>query len=239
MPIFVLNEEILFPPVNLAIREGILAVGGDLSPERLLKAYSEGIFPWYSEDEPIVWWSPDPRFVLLPEGIKVSRTMRQVISRNIFTITFDRAFREVITSCSTIDRAHQYGTWITDEMREAYCRLHDMGYAHSVEAWHGGELAGGLYGLSLGRCFFGESMFAKKSNASKAAFIVLVKKLQELGFIIVDAQVYTRHLESLGAFEMPRDEYIAVLRKGLQFETIQGSWSGLLGGNTDGSDGIN
>lgn len=239
MPIFVLNEEIIFPPVHLAIREGILAVGGDLSPERLLKAYSEGIFPWYSDDEPIVWWSPDPRFVLLPEGIKISRTMRQVIDRRVFDITFDKAFPEVIASCSTIDRAHQYGTWITDEMREAYCRLHDLGYAHSIEAWKDGKLAGGLYGLSLGRCFFGESMFAKVSNASKAAFIVLVKKLEKLGFIIIDAQVYTRHLESLGAFEMPRDEYCAILRRGLQFETIRGSWSRLLDDESADSGGIN
>jgi len=239
MPIFVLNEEIVFPPVNLAIKEGILAVGGDLSPERLLKAYSEGIFPWYSDDEPIVWWSPDPRFVLFPEGIKISRTMRQVISRNIYTITFDRAFSDVIKSCSTIDRAHQYGTWITGEMREAYCRLHELGYAHSVEAWHNGELAGGLYGLSLGRCFFGESMFARKSNASKAAFITLAQKLREMEFIIIDAQVYTKHLESLGAFDMPRDEYCAILRHGLQYETIQGSWGNMIDDCQVDTDGIN
>jgi leucyl/phenylalanyl-tRNA---protein transferase len=225
MPIYQLPKEIIFPPVNLTHESGILAIGGDLSPERLLAAYAEGIFPWYSEDDPILWWCPDPRFVLRPGEVKVSKTMRQVLNRNIFSVTFDRAFREVITACR-MPRKTQAGTWITDEMLEAYCALHGMGYAHSVEAWRGDELAGGLYGVSLGGMFFGESMFARESNASKAALIVLARALGEQGFDMIDCQVYTAHLESLGAHEMERDEFIKVLQKSLERVTLGGSWDG-------------
>ncbi len=235
MPIFELSDEIAFPPVDLAIREGILAIGGDLSPERLLEAYRNGIFPWYTEGEPIIWWSPNPRFVLFPEKLYVSKTMRQVLNRNLFHITCDTAFRDVITSCKTVPRMRQDGTWITDEMLEAYCHLHELGYAHSVEAWSQGRLAGGLYGVSLGRCFFGESMFAQVSNASKAAFIVLTRKLRDLGFMMIDAQVYTRHLESLGAVEIPRRRFIAHLQNCLAFDTIRGSWKGLLENENGGA----
>ncbi len=227
MPIFALNDEIIFPPVRLAEENGILAVGGDLSPERLIAAYRSGIFPWYSDDDPIIWWSPDPRFVLFPHDLYVSKTMRQVLRRNIFSISCDRDFRAVIQGCRE-PRKRERGTWITDEMLEAYVLLHEMGIAHSVEAWQDGELAGGLYGLSLGGCFFGESMFTRVANASKAAFITLVKKLTELGFVIIDCQVHTAHLESLGAVHIDREEYLEILDAGLKQETIQGNWKGML-----------
>lgn len=227
MPVFVLGEEIVFPPPRLALREGILAIGGDLSPGRLLKAYREGIFPWYSDGEPIIWWSPDPRFVLFPADLKVSKTMRQVLRRKLYTITFDMSFSDVITGCKDAERRRQNGTWITDEMLDAYCHLHELGYAHSVEAWSDGVLAGGLYGVSLGRCFFGESMFTVKPNASKAAFIVLTRTLGSLGFPMIDSQVYTRHLESLGAVEIRRDEYLARLNECLGFDTFKGTWKDL------------
>jgi leucyl/phenylalanyl-tRNA---protein transferase len=227
MPIFALNEDIIFPPVHLAEESGILAVGGDLSPERLTEAYRRGIFPWYSDGDPIIWWSPNPRFVLLPEDLYVSKTMRQVLRRNIFRITCDNDFRAVIQGCRE-PRKRERGTWITDEMLEAYVRLHELGIAHSVEAWQDGELAGGLYGLSLGRCFFGESMFTRADNASKAAFITLTKKLTELQFVIIDCQVYTAHLQSLGAIHIGREEYLDILEEGLKGETLQGSWTDIL-----------
>jgi leucyl/phenylalanyl-tRNA--protein transferase len=227
MPIFALNEQIIFPPVNLAERSGILAVGGDLSPERLIEAYRRGIFPWYSEGDPIIWWSPDPRFVLFPAETYISKTMRQVLRRKVFEVSFDRDFRAVMRGCQG-PRKREKGTWITEEMMEAYIRLHESGIAHSIETWQNGELMGGLYGISLGRCFFGESMFTRVSNASKAAFITLSMRLRELGFVIIDCQVYTSHLESLGARHITRDEYIAILEEGLMYETIQGSWGDLI-----------
>ncbi|MBN2159585.1 MAG: leucyl/phenylalanyl-tRNA--protein transferase [Spirochaetes bacterium] len=223
MPIFALNEEVIFPPVGLAEPSGVLAVGGDLSPERLVAAYRSGIFPWYSDGDPIIWWSPNPRFVLFPEEIYVSKTMRQVFRRDIFRITFDRNFRGVIEGCRE-PRKKERGTWITDEMLEAYMRLHEQGVAHSVEAWKDDVLAGGLYGLSMGACFFGESMFARAPNASKAAFITLVKRLIETGCMLIDCQVYTAHLESLGARHISREEYIDILRDGLKRETPSDLW---------------
>ncbi|TAL36736.1 MAG: leucyl/phenylalanyl-tRNA--protein transferase [Spirochaetes bacterium] len=226
MPIFQLPNEIVFPPVHLAHESGILAVGGDLTPERLLAAYREGIFPWYSPEDPILWWSPDPRFVLYPAEIRIARTMRQVLRRNIFTVTFDRAFRDVVAGCRT-PRKTQAGTWITDEMLEAYCLLHERGYAHSVEAWREGALAGGLYGVSLGGMFFGESMFARESNASKAALVTLAEALGENGFDMIDCQVYTGHLESLGAREIPRTEFMTILRSSLERVTLRGNWGEL------------
>ncbi|HDP79258.1 MAG TPA: leucyl/phenylalanyl-tRNA--protein transferase [Spirochaetes bacterium] len=227
MPIFKLRDEILFPPVELAAESGILAVGGDLSPQRLLEAYRRGIFPWYSEDDPIIWWSPDPRFVLFPEEMKVSRTMRQVLRRGLFRISFDTAFRAVVEGCRS-GREKQPGTWITDDMADAYGKLHDLGYAHSVEAWRGDDLAGGLYGISLGRCFFGESMFYTVSNASKAAFIVMVRALMERDFALVDCQVHTAHLESLGARFIGRERYVSLLEEHLKFPTLRGSWEHFL-----------
>jgi leucyl/phenylalanyl-tRNA--protein transferase len=223
MPIFALNDDIIFPPVHLAEDNGIVAVGGDLSPERLMAAYAQGIFPWYSEGDPIIWWSPDPRFVLFPNELQVSKTMRQVLRRNLFHITMDKNFSEVIRGCQQ-PRKHERGTWITREMMAAYVKLHELGIAHSVEVWQKGKLAGGLYGLSLGKCFFGESMFTRVSNASKTAFITLLQRLAKMEFLIIDCQIYTGHLERLGARFISRDEYIAILKEGLKHDTIQGSW---------------
>jgi leucyl/phenylalanyl-tRNA--protein transferase len=224
MSVFRLGQEHVFPPVELAEPDGLLAVGGDLSAGRLLEAYANGIFPWFSSRGPIMWWSPDPRFVMLPGGLKVSRSMRQVLRRKIFDITIDRSFREVITSCSRASRKND-GTWITKEMIEAYVKLHENGYAHSVEAWDNGKLAGGLYGISLGRTFFGESMFSDVSNSSKAAFIVLAEKLFAAGFSLIDCQVHTDHLESLGAVFISRSDFIKRVNDSLRHETIRGPWN--------------
>jgi leucyl/phenylalanyl-tRNA---protein transferase len=227
MPVFRLTEEILFPSAERASRHGLLAVGGDLSPERLLLAYQEGIFPWFSEGEPPLWWSPDPRFVLLPEEVHISGSMKKLIGRGVFRVTFDRAFRAVIGGCRHQHRPGQRGTWITEEMEEAYCRLHELGFAHSVETWRDGELAGGLYGVSLGACFFGESMFTRVDNASKAALIHLCGSLQERRFRLIDCQVYTPHLRSLGARMIPRSRFLAILREALRVPTRKGKWGAL------------
>ncbi|MDO6431593.1 leucyl/phenylalanyl-tRNA--protein transferase [Flavitalea sp. BT771] len=197
----------IFPPVALAEPDGLLAIGGDLSKERLLLAYRNGIFPWY-EGKHILWWSPDPRFVLFPDELKVSKSMRQLIRRETFVFTVNKAFGEVIANCRTIARRGQDGTWITEEVKEAYGRLHKEGYVHSAEAWLNGELVGGLYGVRLGKAFFGESMFSKYSNASKYAFIRYVEQLRSEGVELIDCQVYTEHLESLGARMIPRSEFI-------------------------------
>jgi len=223
MPIFQLADDLLFPPAELASPSGILAIGGDLSPERLILAYQKGIFPWYLEGEPIIWWSPDPRFVLFPEEIYVSRSMRQVFKKGTFTITYDLRFRDVVENCRQ-SRQDRGNSWITNDMLEAYCRLHDLGYAHSVEAWAGDVLAGGLYGVSLGSCFFGESMFTRLSNASKAALITLVSVIRELSFTIVDCQVYTDHLLSLGARMIPRKEYLDLLAANVHLPMMRGKW---------------
>lgn len=215
MPVFRLTEELLFPPPELAEDDGLLAVGGDLSVDRLVLAYSMGIFPWYSEGYPILWWSPDPRLVLLPQELKVSRSLRQTMKKGIYTITINRAFGRVIENCAAIRRGRDDGTWITDDMKEAYIGLNKAGYAHSVEAWYEGELAGGLYGVILGRAFFGESMFAKRSDASKAAFVKLVEKLSEQGCELIDCQVTTHHLMSFGAREIPRQEFLKMLKKAI------------------------
>jgi leucyl/phenylalanyl-tRNA---protein transferase len=225
MPVFRLTEEILFPPAELAARNGLIAVGGDLSPERLILSYREGIFPWFSEGEPPLWWSPDPRFVLFPDEIHVSGSMKKVLKRGVFCVTFDCSFRDVIAGCRRQHRPGQAGTWITEEMEEAYCRLHERGIAHSVETWRDGELAGGLYGVSLGHCFFGESMFTRVDNASKAALIHLCGFLQERGFSLLDCQVYTPHLQSLGARMIPRRRFLAILRESLRAPTREGSWN--------------
>lgn len=228
MPVYRLPDEILFPPVDRAVKSGLLAVGGDLSPERLLAAYREGIFPWYATGEPILWWSPDPRFVLLPAELRVSRSMRQFLRKGIVRITFDQDFRGVIAACQK-PRPGQDGTWITQEMQDAYSALHDLGYAHSVEVWCGETLAGGLYGVSLGRAFFGESMFSTTANASKAALITLIARLRELDFDLIDCQVETPHLASLGARLIPRREFSKLLHESLRHETLQGNWGTLAG----------
>ncbi|HEY6901765.1 MAG TPA: leucyl/phenylalanyl-tRNA--protein transferase [Puia sp.] len=210
MSIFILNNELLVPPVQLAEPDGLLAVGGDLSMERLLLAYRQGIFPWY-EGQHILWWCPDPRFVLFPEEIKESKSMRQLIRKRAFDFRIDHAFAEVIANCKTISRRGQESTWITDEVKSAYIRLHGAGYAHSAEAWLDGELVGGLYGIRMGKVFFGESMFSKASNASKYAFIQYVNHLREEGVRLIDCQVYTEHLESLGARMIPRSEFTSMI----------------------------
>ncbi|WP_431216185.1 leucyl/phenylalanyl-tRNA--protein transferase [Puia sp. P3] len=210
MPLFVLNNELVFPPVDRAEPDGLLAVGGDLSVERLLLAYRQGIFPWY-EGKHILWWSPDPRFVLFPDELKESKSMKQLVRKNVFEFRADTAFGEVITNCKTMARRGQESTWITDEVRAAYIRLHLSGYAHSAEAWKDGQLVGGLYGIRMGRAFFGESMFSKESNASKFAFIQYVRRLHSEGVRLIDCQVYTEHLESLGARMIPRTEFIGLV----------------------------
>ncbi len=227
MPVFRLNEEPLFPPVELSSPEGIIAAGGDLSPERLLAAYSSGIFPWYSDEQPILWWSPDPRFVLFPRQLHVSRSLRRAMNKQPFTITFDTHFEGVITGCS-LPRRDGFGTWITDEMREAYLRLHQLGYAHSVEAWEGENLAGGMYGVSLGSCFFGESMFTRVNNASKIALVTLVEALVDKKFTLLDCQVYTENLDRFGALHIPRKDFLDILAKGMEAPTLRGNWGELL-----------
>jgi leucyl/phenylalanyl-tRNA--protein transferase len=208
MPLYFLDEDLWFPPVEDALEDGLLAVGGDLSNERLLLAYHSGIFPWYSDENIPMWWSPDPRFVLFPEELKVSKSMKTLLNREAFTFTINKAFEEVIFNCRQKEREGQDGTWITRDVLEAYTKLHHQGYAHSAEAWHDGKLAGGLYGIRLGKAFFGESMFSHVSNASKYAFIKYVQQLQSEGTQLIDCQVYTQHLESLGARMIPRTDFI-------------------------------
>lgn len=209
--LFALDKELIFPPVHLAEPDGLLAIGGDLSTERLLLAYRNGIFPWYEGDH-ILWWCPDPRFALIPSELKISKSMQQLIKRETFTFTIDRAFTEVISNCKTVPRRGQDGTWITEDVREAYTRLHKAGYAHSAEVWQGDELVGGLYGVRLGQVFFGESMFSKVSNASKYAFISYVEHLKTEDVQLIDCQVYTAHLESLGARMMARQNFVQMLK---------------------------
>lgn len=203
-----------FPPVEQALREpdGLLAVGGDLAPERILSAYRHGIFPWFSPGQPILWWSPDPRAVLFPEKLKVSRSLRKTLNKGSFHVTFDSAFHEVIRACADTPRRDQPGTWITPEMQQAYIRLHQLGHAHSAESWQGEELVGGLYGIRLGRVFYGESMFSRRTDASKVAFVHLVRRLQEEGVELIDCQVTTEHLLSLGAEAIPRRRFIELVR---------------------------
>ena len=208
-----LDDALWFPPVEDAMDDGLLAVGGDLSIERLLLAYSNGIFPWFNEDELPMWWSPDPRFVLFPGELKASKSMRQLLKREHFEFRIDTAFGDVIYNCSRMPREGQDGTWISDEVITAYTALHQLGYAHSAEAWYDGELVGGLYGVLLGCVFFGESMFSHKSNASKYAFIKWVEVLKANGIVLIDCQVHTEHLESLGAGMISRAEFLAILKK--------------------------
>lgn len=210
---FILDENISFPPVHLADEDGLLAFGGDLSIERLLLAYRSGIFPWYNEDEPIIWWCPDPRFVLFPDDLKVSKSMQTVLRNGKFRFTINRAFGQVIQNCKTIPREGQDGTWITPAVQKAYTELHTLGFAHSAEAWMDGELVGGLYGIRMGNVFFGESMFSKVSNASKFAFIKYVQQLQRENVALIDCQVHTEHLESLGAGMIERRLFIEILKK--------------------------
>ena len=188
-------------------------MGGDLTVDRLLTAYRSGIFPWYADGDPILWWSPDPRLVLYPQELSVSKSLKRVINKDLFQITYDKAFEAVIRGCAEIKRSYGEGTWITDEMKDAYCRLYRHGYAHSVEAWQAGKLVGGLYGVIIGRVFFGESMFSKVSNSSKVAFVRLVQHLKRLQFMLIDCQVKTDHLMRFGAREIPRKVFLEQLKK--------------------------
>jgi leucyl/phenylalanyl-tRNA--protein transferase len=223
VPVFRLDERLVFPPPELA-EGGLLAVGGDLSPDRLLLAYAMGIFPWYEEGQPILWHSPDPRLILLAGELHVPRSLERTLRSGTFRITFDAAFDTVIEGCARAPRAGQDETWITREMRRAYKRLHREGFAHSAEAWIGERLAGGLYGVSLGGAFFGESMFAREPDASKSAFVTLVRQLQTWGIALIDCQVTTAHLERFGAREWPRDRFLATLETALEQPTRRGNW---------------
>lgn len=209
---YFLSDDLYFPPVYEASPEGILAFGGDLSTDRLQLAYKNGIFPWFEDDEPILWWSPNPRMVLFLEELIISKSMRNILNRNSFKVTFNENFREVISNCQKIKRDGQHGTWITNDMIEAYCKLNELGIAKSVEVWQNDKLVGGLYGIDVGHVFCGESMFSKVSNASKVAFISLVNQLRKGNYQLLDCQVYNEHLESLGCREIDRDDFMNILK---------------------------
>ncbi len=227
MPVYLLTGDLVFPPPELAREDGLLAVGGDLSIPRLSLAYRQGIFPWYNPREPIFWWSPDPRLILEPSNLHVSRRLERIIRQGRLQVTLDHAFKEVIRACSEIRIKKGEGTWLTLEMIEAYTKLHYLGKTHSVETWQGDRLVGGLYGIAIGRVFFGESMFTKVSDASKVAFVTLVRQLSEWGFAMIDCQVTTWHLLSLGAKEMPRSFFLKRLKKliDLPSKAPNGKWS--------------
>jgi leucyl/phenylalanyl-tRNA--protein transferase len=224
VPVFRLDHRLVFPPVELA-DDGLLAVGGDLRPERLLLAYSQGIFPWYGKNLPILWHSPDPRMVLYPGELVVGRSLKKQIRRKPYELRLDTAFGDVLIGCADAPRPGQQGTWLIPEMITAYQRMHELGFAHSAEAWLDGELVGGLYGVGLGACFYGESMFARAPDASKIVFVALVRQLAAWGFRLIDCQVHTEHLARFGAREIPREEFLAVLHEALQAPTRRGKWS--------------
>ena len=227
MPVYQLIPELsLFPPAEEAEDDGLLAVGGDLTKERLLAAYSRGIFPWYEVGQPILWWSPDPRLVLNPKELRISRSLRKVLRKQQFEIRFDSAFQQVIKACADVRTEQGKGTWIIPEMQQAYTELHQEGYAHSVESWLNGELVGGLYGISLGQCFFGESMFSTVSDSSKAALVALAEFSKQVGIKIIDCQMTTQHLLSMGAREIDRQSFLRKLNQYLEKPDIKGSWYG-------------
>lgn len=215
-----------FPPVSKALvsPNGLLCAGGDLSPDRVLNAYSHGIFPWFSVGDPILWWSPDPRMVLFPDELKVSRSLRKAVTRGIYQTRFDSSFRQVMEACSE-PRDGQAGTWIVPEMIAAYTRLHELGFAHSVESWHGKDLVGGLYGIQLGEVFFGESMFSRATDASKVALVKLVERLRSQGCRLIDCQQATSHLASLGAREIPRAQFATLVQESIQYPPTGERWS--------------
>lgn len=225
MPIYRLGPALAFPPPEHTDESGILAVGGDLSPERLLLAYEHGIFPWFNDSDPVLWWCPEDRMVLVPERLKVSKSMKKTLKDGVFQVTFDRDFQSVIRACANTPRPGQDGTWINEEMIEAYSKLHNYGYAHSVESWFQGELVGGLYGVSLGKAFFGESMFSHRSEASKVALYHLVQFAKQKEFHFIDCQVHTPHLESLGATTMPRTLFLEMLEEAVNYPDLRGKWS--------------
>lgn len=212
-----LNERLIFPPADQATPEGIVAFGGDLNTSRLQLAYASGIFPWFEDDELLIWWSPDPRMVLFPSELKISKSLARTLRKNRFRVSFDQAFPQVIRACAQIGRKGQPGTWITEGMQQAYIELHKMGFARSVEVWEGEELVGGLYGIDLQGVFCGESMFARVSDASKVGFVVLVQELERRNYAMIDCQVYTDHLSSLGAREIPRRDFLRLLSESSRF----------------------
>ena len=224
MPVYQLLERVpIFPPQNHAEPEGLLAVGGDLSTERLLVAYQQGIFPWYEDGQPILWWTPDPRLIIEPENLKISRSLRKTLKKEVFQIKSDTAFAQVIEACRA-PRPQSRNTWITADMAAAYNRLHVLGYAHSVESWCGNELVGGLYGVYLGKCFFGESMFSWKTDASKVAFVALLQQMQAWNVELIDCQVTSDHLLRLGAHEIPRQEFLQRLQQAIEHPTNLQKW---------------
>lgn len=225
MPVFMLSEALSFPDPEDASEEGLLAIGGDLSPQRLVLAYSQGIFPWYSDGDPLMWWSPEPRMVIRPGEYAPPRSLRRLHAKNRYRISMDEAFESVLRYCSEVPRRGQDGTWITNEMTEAYLSLHQSGIGHSVECWEEDTLVGGLYGLSLGNCFFGESMFSKRSNTSKLAFWALMRYAEEIGLKLIDCQLHNDHLERLGAYPIPRSEFLKQLYTHVHAETRIGSWT--------------
>ena len=224
MPVYLLGKELAFPSAEAANEEGIVAVGGDVSPERLVLAYRHGIFPWPARGYPLLWFSPDPRFTLVPDRAHISRSLRKITRRGHLRITADTAFERVIAACASTPRPHQQGTWITDELRDGYLRLHELGYAHSIEAWSGNALVGGLYGVSLGRGFAGESMFATAPDASKVAFVTLLGHLNLWGFSIVDCQVHTDHLARFGATMWPRQKFLSEWQRAASRPDLLGPW---------------
>jgi len=244
MPVFRLDERLVFPPVHLA-EDGLLAIGGDLSPERLLLAYSQGIFPWYSRSTPILWHSPDPRMVMAPADLQINRSLRKQIRRRPYQLRVDTAFAEVLHGCAATPRPDQAGTWLVPDMIAAYVRLHELGFAHSLEAWDGDALVGGLYGVSLGAAFFGESMFTRAADASKIAYVAGVRQLDAWGVRLIDCQVHTHHLERFGAHEVARECYLHLLHDALDEPTLRGAWrfsidvadpEVLLASNSDGGE---
>ena len=224
MPVFRLDDRLVFPPVHLA-EDGLLALGGDLRPERLLLGYTQGIFPWYAENLPILWHSPDPRMIMMTHDLVVQRSLRKAIKKRPYELTMDSAFEQVLAGCASVPRPGQTGTWLIPEMVDAYMKLHQLGFAHSIEAWQGSELVGGLYGVSLGGAFFGESMFAKAPDASKIAFVATVRQLDAWSIGLIDCQVHTEHLERFGAYEVPRSTYLELLRIALDEPTRRGRWA--------------
>lgn len=217
-------DAVPFPDPSHADAHGLVAYGGDLLPERLLSAYARGIFPWYEED-PILWFSPDPRMLLVPSELRINRTLAKNLRRGRYEVRADTAFEQVIEQCSLIPRPGQDGTWITDDLKRGFVRLHELGFAHCFEAWQEGELVGGVYGMSLGAAFFGESMFATRSDASKVAFVALVHQIERWGFHFLDCQVHTDHTEALGATEWDRDDFLVALARALEVPTRRGPWA--------------
>jgi leucyl/phenylalanyl-tRNA--protein transferase len=227
MPIFRLSEKIEFPPPCFARSDGLLCIGGDLSSQRLLLAYQNGIFPWFSQSEPLLWWSPDPRLVILPQNIYISKSLTKKIKKQVFTIKIDTAFERTIRACAgpRFNRPEEEGTWLVDEMIESYTRLHELGYAHSIETWREDKLVGGLYGISLGGSFFGESMFSLEADASKLALVALATHLGKHKFDLIDCQVTSNHLVSMGAEEISRDSFLAIIEKSVKRKDIENIWN--------------